>query len=118
ELLRRKRCQLLVERKDEDVLDFRVREELEPALERGEELDSSAEHGPGMRIERHDARPQPGPPCRVDYPEMPAVDAVEGPDRGGSRAVRCALPRPAAPGTRRPLPPDRRWRCDGSDRSR
>ena len=88
ELLRRKRGQLLVERKDEDVLDFRVREQLEPALERGEKLDPSAEHGPGMRIERHDARPQPGPPCRVDHPEMPAVDAVEGPDCGGTPRLR------------------------------
>ena len=61
ELLRRERREPLVEREDENVLDARLRKQLEPAFERGEELDPSAEHRPGMRIERHDARPQPGP---------------------------------------------------------
>ena len=58
-----------------------------------------------MRIERHDRRPQPGPPRRVDHPQVPAVHAVERPDRdrtprlrqsGGSRATSRAHPGRAA----------------------
>ena len=41
-----------------------------------------------MRIERHDARPQPGPPRRVDHPEVAEVDAVERPDRDGAPRLR------------------------------
>ena len=39
-----------------------------------------------MRIEGHDARPQPGPPGCVDHAQVAAVDAVEGPD--GDRTPR------------------------------
>ena len=92
ELLRRQRSELLVEPEHEDVLDSGVREQLEPALERREELDVAAEHGPGMRIERHDARAQPGPPRRVDHPQVAPVDAVERPDRSGRAAQAAARP--------------------------
>jgi hypothetical protein len=84
ELLGRKRRELLVEAEHEHVLDSGALEQLEPPLQRGKGLDLSAEHGARMRIEGHDARPQPGPPCRVDHPQMAAVDAVEGPNRDGA----------------------------------
>ena len=44
----------------------------------------AAEHGPWMRIERHDARAQSAPARCVDHAQVAPVNAVERPDRSGA----------------------------------
>ena len=65
----------------ERVLDAELGEELEPPLERAEELDPVAEHPPWVRVEGDDRRREPGLDRLRDHPLMAAVDAVEHAER-------------------------------------
>ena len=67
------------------ALDPGLVEELEPPLERRQELDLVAERDPRMRIERDHRRLEPGRANRVDDRAMAAMDAVEAADRDGAR---------------------------------
>ena len=73
--------------RDDDVVDSRRLEQLQPPLERREELDLPPKHRPRMRIERHDRRPQPRRPRSVDHPHVAEVHAVERPHRDAPRRV-------------------------------
>ena len=68
------------------------REQLEPPLDRAEQVDLVAEHDPRVRMEgdgrRHAARRQ----HRVEHGAVTAVDAVEGADRDRPRAAARAPP--------------------------
>ena len=59
--------------------------QLQPPLERAEELDPVAEHPPRVRVEGDDGRREPGLDRLRDHALMAAVDAVEDPER--DRAV-------------------------------
>src|SRR6185312_15055816 len=68
------------------------REQLEPALDRRQQLDRHAEVRARVRIERHDAPPEPGRLRDLEHALMPAMDAVEAPDRDRA-CCRLELPR-------------------------
>ncbi len=70
---------------DERVRHAELLEELEPALERGQELDLVPERDPRMRVERDDRRRRPRGQRCVDDALVAAVDAVERADRDGAR---------------------------------
>ena len=73
-----------------DVVDAGLLEQLEPALERRQQLDPVAERDPRVRVERDDRRLEPGRAHGVDDGAMPAVDAVEAADRDRARRARRA----------------------------
>ena len=81
EQFRRQLLQVRCERRDENRLDARFREELEPAFERGQELDLVAERDPRVRIECDDRRLEARGLNRVEDGPMPPVDAVKAADR-------------------------------------
>ena len=72
------------------VLHPGVREQLEPPLERREQLDALGEHGPRMRVERDDGRDElstaAGIHGRANDRPVTQVHAVERPDRDRARA--------------------------------
>ena len=67
------------------VLDPGLGEQLEPPLERRQQLDAVAERDPRMRVEGDDRRRRPGGERGVEHPPVPEVDAVEGPERDRPR---------------------------------
>src|SRR4249919_1459884 len=94
ELPRRELLQLGREGGDEDILDAGLADQLEPASERGKQLDLVAERDARVRIERHDRRQEAGRAHRVDHGAMAAVHAVEAPDGGRTRRPRELRRRP------------------------
>ena len=66
-------------------LDPDLGEQLQPPLERRDQLDLVPERDPRVRIERDHGRREPGVDRRLDDAPMPAVDAVERPDRDRPR---------------------------------
>ena len=69
-----------------DVLDAGLGEQLEPPLERREQLDAVAEHEPRVRVERDDRRREPG---------RDAPPRARGGGRGGRRRTCRSRPRAA-----------------------
>ena len=93
ELARAQLGQLEVEGDDERLLDPGLAEQLEPALERRQELDAVAERDAWMRVERDDRR------RRRRRPERGVEHAAGG--RGGRRRRCRSRPRACAPRARR-----------------
>ena len=85
ELVGRKSHELGRERGDERVRDAGLGQELQPPLERGDEIDAVAEHDARMRVERDHGRLEPGVDRRPEHRAVSPVDAVERPDRDRSR---------------------------------
>ena len=85
ELLRLELGELEVEVDDERLLDPGLAEQLEPALERRQQLDVVAERDARMRVEGDDRRRRPGGTRGVEHAAMAEVDAVEGPERDRPR---------------------------------
>ena len=86
------RCELGVNVDDERVLDAELGEQLQPPLQRREQLDAVAERDPRVRVERDDGRDEPGVEHRAD-------DRAGGP---GGRRRRCrSRPRAARAPARR-----------------
>ena len=55
---------------DERLVDAEVCEQLQPALERREQIDLVSEGGSRMRVEGDDRRPEAGVACGLDDPAM------------------------------------------------
>ena len=67
------------------VGDACVGEQLEPSLERRDQVDPVAERDPRVRVERDHGRVEPRVDRRLEHGAVPAVDAVERSDRDGAR---------------------------------
>ena len=72
---------------DERRVDSELGEQLQPTLERHQQVDPVAECGARVRIERDDRRLRPCVEQRLDHAAVPEMDAVEGPERHGARAM-------------------------------
>src|SRR5581483_8056570 len=68
---------------DERLLDSELGEELQPPVERREQLDAVAHHPPGMRMERDHGRARAGGDGGVDHAPVSEMDPVERPERDG-----------------------------------
>src|SRR5581483_5130659 len=86
EVLRRELGERRVEAHDESVVHPDLGQKLEPPLERGEKFDPVAEDAARVGLERDRRRAQARGARSVEHAPMPAVDAVERPDR--DRAAR------------------------------
>jgi hypothetical protein len=84
EVLRRELLELGRERRDEDVLDTRVLDQLEAPFERREQLDLVAERDARVRVERDDGRDETRLAHDVEDSAMTPMHAVEAAD--GDRA--------------------------------
>jgi hypothetical protein len=72
---------VLVEVQDDGVLDSEFLEELEPPLDRPEQLDPRSEGDSWVRVERDDCLAKPRHAGGLDHLAMADVHAVEGADR-------------------------------------
>ena len=80
ELLGVEQCERLVERQQQHVLDAHLLEQLEPALDRREQLHAVAEERARVRVEGDDRGAKVRRLCRLDHSPVAAVDTVEGAD--------------------------------------
>ena len=87
ELVRRETLERRRERGDEDVLRARLAQELEATLERRQELHPVPERDPWVRIEGDHGDGQPRRAGSLEHRAVPAMDAVEAPDRHRARAA-------------------------------
>src|SRR5581483_2704519 len=85
ELLRGERREPSRELDDKRLLDPGVRKQLEPALERREQLHSAPEHRARVGVERDDGRAPTRRERGAEHRTVPDVDAVERADRHRAR---------------------------------
>ena len=79
--IRRRRGELGRELDHDGFVEPDLRQQLQPPLERRQQLDLVAEDGPWVRVERQDRGTQAGVTRRLEHAAVAAVDAVEGADR-------------------------------------
>ena len=72
---------------DERRVDSKLGEQLQPTLERHQQVDPVAECGARVRIERDDRRLGPCVEQRLDHAAVPEMNPVEGPERHCARAM-------------------------------
>ena len=87
-MLRLEQRQLAREADDDDLLDAVLDQQLDLALERGQEIDRLAEHHARMRVESQHRHRQPRLEGHVEHAPVPAMDSVEGADRHRPCAAR------------------------------